>query len=68
MAGPHCFSRAPRRPSATGFGFPFDHLLPSHVVGIISLAVLVIFVALGALAVAKFRPSISPQPRSIDMV
>jgi hypothetical protein len=26
--------------SATGFGFPFDHLLPSHVVGIISLVVL----------------------------
>lgn len=26
--------------SATGFGFPFDHLLPSHVVGIISLLVL----------------------------
>jgi hypothetical protein len=26
--------------SATGFGFPFDHLLPSHKVGIISLVVL----------------------------
>jgi hypothetical protein len=26
--------------SATGFGFPFDHLLPSHIVGIISLVVL----------------------------
>jgi hypothetical protein len=26
--------------SATGFGFPFDHLLPSHVVGILSLVVL----------------------------
>src|ERR1700731_1513510 len=25
--------------SVTGFGFPFDHLLPSHVVGIISLVV-----------------------------
>src|SRR5438874_9105862 len=25
--------------SVTGFGFPFDHLLPSHKVGIISLAV-----------------------------
>jgi hypothetical protein len=24
----------------TGFGFPFDHLLPSHKVGIISLVVL----------------------------
>jgi hypothetical protein len=26
--------------SVTGFGFPFDHLLPAHKVGIISLAVL----------------------------
>lgn len=26
--------------SVTGFGFPFDHLLPSHVVGILSLLVL----------------------------
>jgi len=28
--------------SVTGFGFPFDHLLPSHKVGIISLLVLAI--------------------------
>jgi hypothetical protein len=28
--------------SVTGFGFPFDHLLPSHKLGIISLAVLAI--------------------------
>jgi hypothetical protein len=28
--------------SATGFGFPFDHLLPSHVVGVISLLVLTV--------------------------
>lgn len=28
--------------SLTGFGFPFDHLLPSHIVGIISLAVLAV--------------------------
>ncbi len=28
--------------SLTGFGFPFDHLLPSHKVGIISLFVLAI--------------------------
>jgi hypothetical protein len=27
--------------SVTGFGFPFDKLLPSHIVGIISLVVLV---------------------------
>jgi hypothetical protein len=26
--------------SVTGFGFPFDHLLPSHIVGILSLVVL----------------------------
>ena len=30
--------------SATGFGFPFDHLLPSHLVGCISLAVLAVAV------------------------
>src|SRR6202049_4063358 len=28
--------------SMTGFGFPFDHLLPSHKVGIISLVVLAV--------------------------
>lgn len=28
--------------SVTGFGFPFDQLLPSHIVGIISLAVLAV--------------------------
>src|SRR5947208_10362375 len=28
--------------SVTGFGFPFDHLLPSHKVGIISLGVLTV--------------------------
>jgi hypothetical protein len=28
--------------SATGFGFPFDHLLPSHIVGAISLVVLAV--------------------------
>jgi hypothetical protein len=28
--------------SVTGFGFPFDHLLPSHEVGIISLLVLAV--------------------------
>lgn len=28
--------------SVTGFGFPFNHLLPSHKVGIVSLVVLVI--------------------------
>jgi hypothetical protein len=33
--------------SLTGFGFPFDHLLPSHKVGILSL--LILAVALAAL-------------------
>src|SRR5258707_14484636 len=33
--------------SATGFGFPFDHLLPSHKVGIISLVVLAVMVLAG---------------------
>src|SRR3981189_1247468 len=28
--------------SVTGFGFPVDHLLPSHVIGIVSLVVLAV--------------------------
>ncbi len=28
--------------SVTGFGFPFDHLLPSHILGIISLVMLAV--------------------------
>ena len=28
--------------SVTGFGFPFDHLLPSHIVGMVSLVVLIL--------------------------
>jgi hypothetical protein len=31
--------------SLTGFGFPFDHLLPSHVVGFLSLVVLAVAIA-----------------------
>ena len=31
--------------SVTGFGFPFEHLLPSHIVGGISLVVLAIAIA-----------------------
>ncbi len=31
--------------SVTGFGFPFDHLLPSHIVGFISLVVLAAAIA-----------------------
>jgi hypothetical protein len=30
--------------SATGFGFPFDHLLPSHKVGILSLVILAVVI------------------------
>ena len=41
--------------SVTGFGFPFDHLLPSHKVGIISLAVLTL--ALVGRYVTHFRGS-----------
>jgi hypothetical protein len=37
--------------SVTGFGFPFDHLLPSHKVGIVSLLVL----AVAILARYSFR-------------
>jgi len=37
--------------SLTGFGFPFDKLLPSHIVGIISLVVLL----LAVLALYMFR-------------
>jgi len=31
--------------SVSGFGFPFDHLLPSHIVGLISLVVLAAAIA-----------------------
>ena|SRR3974377_1215005 len=34
------FLAATTATSLTGFGFPFDHLLPSHVLGIMSLVVL----------------------------
>jgi hypothetical protein len=37
--------------SVTGFGFPFDHLLPSHKVGILSLIVL----AVAIVALYAFR-------------
>jgi hypothetical protein len=39
--------------SATGFGFPFTHLLPSHIVGLISLVLL--FVAIVARYVRHLR-------------
>ena len=43
--------------SVTGFGFPFDHLLPSHKVGIISLVVLAlaIFARYGVHLVGAWR-------------
>lgn len=41
--------------SVTGFGFPFDHFLPSHWTGVISLVVLA--VALLALYVFRLRGS-----------
>ena len=31
--------------SVTGFGFPFEHLLPSHIVGVISLLILAVAIA-----------------------
>lgn len=31
--------------SVSGFGFPFEHLLPSHIVGIISLVILAVAIA-----------------------
>ncbi len=39
--------------SVTGYGFPFEHLLPSHIVGAISLVVLA--VAIGALYAFRLR-------------
>src|SRR2546428_123482 len=44
--------------SVTGFGFPFDHLLPSHKVGIISLALLAVCV------LSPFTLQISPSSRA----
>jgi len=31
--------------SVTGFGFPFEHLLPSHIIGVLSLVVLALVIA-----------------------
>lgn len=38
------FLRTTVATSVTGYGFPFDHLLPSHIVGAISLVVLAVAV------------------------
>jgi hypothetical protein len=45
--------------SVTGFGFPFDHLLPSHIVGALSLAVLAvaIFARYGRRLAGAWRPA-----------
>jgi len=44
--------------SLTGFGFPFGHLLPSHVVGLISI------VALGVTIFARHRAHLTGQWRA----
>jgi hypothetical protein len=45
--------------SATGFGFPFEHLLPSHIVGVISLLVLgvAIFARYPRQLAGRWRPT-----------
>ena len=48
--------------SATGFGFPFDGVLPSHVIGAIAL------VLLAAVLVARYVKHLAGAWRSIDAV
>ncbi|HLW85339.1 MAG TPA: hypothetical protein VKR60_09010 [Candidatus Sulfotelmatobacter sp.] len=48
--------------SATGFLFPFEHLLPSHIVGIISLVVLAVAI------VARYPLHLAGSWRSIYVV
>ena len=49
--------------SVTGYFFPFTRLLPSHVVGAVSLVVLAVFVVLGLRAVKRARAApASPRP------
>jgi hypothetical protein len=48
--------------SVTGFGFPFDHLLPSHIIGILSLVVLAIAI------VARYALHLAGPWRSIYVV
>ncbi len=48
--------------SVTGFGFPFDHLLPSHKVGIISLVVLAVAI------LARYAPHLRGAWRWIYVV
>src|SRR5258708_30895129 len=48
--------------SVSGFGFPFDHLLPSHIVGLISLVVLAAAIA------ARYAPRLAGPWRWIFVV
>jgi len=48
--------------SLTGFGFPFDHLLPSHKIGIVSLVVLAVTV------VARYARGLAGPWRAIYVV
>jgi hypothetical protein len=48
--------------SLTGFGFPFEHLLPSHVVGVLSLVVLTV------VAVARYAKHLEGPWRSVYVV
>ena len=48
--------------SVTGFGFPFDHLLPSHKVGIVSLVVLTLAI------LARYRFHLAGAWRGIYVV
>src|SRR4029453_10147304 len=50
--------------SVTGFGFPFDHLLLSHKVGIVSLVVLAITVVARYGAAAGGAPLLSSRSRA----
>jgi hypothetical protein len=48
--------------SVTGFGFPFDHLLPSHIVGILSL------VALAGAILARYAFHLTGSWRAIYVI
>lgn len=48
--------------SVTGFGFPFDHLLPSHIVGIVSLVVLAVAI------LARYASRLAGAWRSVYVV
>ena len=48
--------------TVTGFGFPFDHLLPAHKVGIVSLVVLAVAI------LARYGPGLAGAWRPIYVV